>query len=241
MKHVYRTPATGDVQVALLGGWPKPLATARRIRPRLQRPGRQIEVIPRARIAMPAHAPNRVQAQLIDVQGFRVDQFVAHVGHQYFTENDLSRLADVQCHHPSTFQRHRGFANAWAFDAGAGDGGEAGGGQFVEAGGEGHGTDVHRLHQRIADDVDGEFLVELDIARGVLGALVAVVLHAQGKDGRIGRQRVEKAEGRSVDPAFGVDGGDQGNRPGHYAADQDFVFFAGAQLAEVEALHGRYL
>jgi hypothetical protein len=61
-----------------------------------------------------------------------------------------------------------GFADSWAFDRGARNGGEAGGGEFVEAGGEGHGADVHRFHQRIADDVDGEFLVELNVARGVL-------------------------------------------------------------------------
>jgi hypothetical protein len=58
-------------------GRPKPLATARRFRPRLQRAGRQIEVIAGSRIAMATHAPDHIQAQLIDVQRLRIDQLIA--------------------------------------------------------------------------------------------------------------------------------------------------------------------
>jgi hypothetical protein len=49
---------------------------------------------------MPAHAADGVEPELIDVQGFRVDQFVPHMSHQHF-------------------------ADARAFDRGAGNGGLA--------------------------------------------------------------------------------------------------------------------
>ena len=64
------------------------------------------------------------------------------------------------------------------------------------------GQNRSRFHQCIADDIDGEFLVELDIAGGVLGALVAVVFHAQREDRRVGRQCIEEAERRGVDSAL---------------------------------------
>lgn len=66
--------------------------------------------------AVPAHPSDRIEPELIDVQGFRVDQFIAYMGHQHFAEDDFPRLADGQRHHPAAFQRHRGFADPWALD-----------------------------------------------------------------------------------------------------------------------------
>ena len=189
---------------------------------------------------MAAHTADGIQAELIDVQGFRVDQFITDMGHQYFAKDDFPRLPDRQRHHPPAFQSHWRFADARAFDQGAGDSRKAGSGQFIEARGEGDGADVHGFHQGIADDIDGEFLIQLDVARGVLRALVAIIFHTQGKDRRVGGQCVEKAEGRGVDAALAIDRGDQGNRAGHHTADQYLVFVPRAHRAEVEAVHGQY-
>jgi hypothetical protein len=38
---------------------------------------------------MPTHPPNRIEPELIDIQGFRVDQFIPYMRHQHFAKDDL--------------------------------------------------------------------------------------------------------------------------------------------------------
>ena len=114
--------------------------------------------------------------------------------------------------------------------------GEAGFLQFVDAGREGDGADIHRREDAVGDDIDGKDAGDADVAGGVLeGEVLMAVLDAQGQDGGFGREAIEEAEGRRIDPALAVDGCDQRDRARHHGADQELVFLSFRKGAEIEA------
>ncbi len=104
--------------------------------------------------------------------------------------------------------------------------GEPGRLQLVLSGREGGRADMHRLGDRMRDDIDGEDFRQADVAGGVLERHVGMVLDPERQDRRIGRQAVEEAEGRRIDAPFRIDRRDQRDRPRHHGPDHQLVAVA---------------
>jgi hypothetical protein len=113
----------------------------------------------------------------------------------------------------------------------------SGAGEFVDAGLELGGADIHARSHRLVDQVDDELAVGVDVAHRIFGATVGSPFDAERDDRRIVAEHVEKRIGRCIDVARSIDRGDECDRARHHAADQKFVARGGGGRREIVVLH----
>jgi hypothetical protein len=94
--------------------------------------------------------------------------------------------------------------------------------------------EVHGLGDRLVDQVDDELAGDMDVARGVLGRSVGVVLQAQHDQRRVLGEHVEERERRGVDDAVRAQRGDERDRARHDEAAQQLVALARLEIGELQ-------
>jgi len=151
-----------------------------------------------------AQSADRRQRCKIDIEAQRVDDAFPHLRTEHFADEKLPLRAEGEAYRAATFEGGGRGGKTWGLHQRRRQRRHPQRSGFAFAGWKVGGGQVHGFGDAFIDQVDDEFAAGMDVAGGILGRAVGVVLQAEHDQRGVLREHVEKEKGAALTTPAGL-------------------------------------